>query len=125
MMTETTISSSSTAMGSARLEAVIPNPPPDEPAELDKDQREAIAQMVRQEPWSSRRHCSRRMGMSLSSHACWIREGVGVGCVAGLLQAARNRSLPAAQPATARAPSETPGRPKPAFPVSRTFERVT
>ena len=50
MMTETTTSSSSSAVESARLEAVIPTPPspPDEPAELDKAQREAIAQMVRQ-----------------------------------------------------------------------------
>lgn len=50
MMTETTTSSSSSAVESARLEAVTPTPPPppDEPAGLDKAQREAIAQMVRQ-----------------------------------------------------------------------------
>ena len=50
MMTETTTSSSSSAVESARLEAVTSTPPspPDEPAELDKAQREAIAQMVRQ-----------------------------------------------------------------------------
>lgn len=49
MMTETTTSSSS-AVESARLETVTPTPPslPDEPVELDKAQREAIAQMVRQ-----------------------------------------------------------------------------
>ena len=49
MMTETTTSSSSSAVESARLEAVTPTLfRPDEPAELDKAQREAIAQMVRQ-----------------------------------------------------------------------------
>ncbi|GMA20897.1 hypothetical protein GCM10025862_29180 [Arsenicicoccus piscis] len=51
MMTETTTTSSSAeAVESARLETVTPNPPPpqDEPAELDKAQREAVAQMVRQ-----------------------------------------------------------------------------
>lgn len=47
MMTEATTSSSSSAVGSARLEHVNP-PPPDEPAELDMAQREAIAQKVRQ-----------------------------------------------------------------------------
>ena len=48
MMTETTTSSSSSAVKSARLEAVTTTPPSDESAELDKAQREAIAQMVRQ-----------------------------------------------------------------------------
>ena len=47
-MTETTTSSSSSAVKSARLEAVTTTPPSDESAELDKAQREAIAQMVRQ-----------------------------------------------------------------------------
>ena len=47
MMTETTTSSSgSSAVESTRLDGVTEPPP--EPAELDKAQREAIAQMVRQ-----------------------------------------------------------------------------
>lgn len=49
MMTETTTSSSSSAVESARLEAVTHlSLSPEEPTELDKAQREAIAQMVRQ-----------------------------------------------------------------------------
>lgn len=48
MMTETTTSRSSSVVGSARLETVTPTPPPEELAELDKAQREAIVQMVRQ-----------------------------------------------------------------------------
>lgn len=48
MMTETTTSSSSSAVESARLETVTPTPPTDEAAELEAAQREAIAQMVRQ-----------------------------------------------------------------------------
>lgn len=49
MMTETTMSSSS-AVESARLETVTPTPPspPVEPVGLDRAQREAIVQMVRQ-----------------------------------------------------------------------------
>lgn len=50
MMTETTTSGSSSAVESARVEAVTPTPLslPDESAVLDKVQREAIALMVRQ-----------------------------------------------------------------------------
>ena len=48
MVTETTMSSNSSAVGSARLGAVTPTPPPEDPAELDKARREVIAQMVRQ-----------------------------------------------------------------------------
>lgn len=45
MMTETTMDAVELADGSARLDGV--SEPPPEPAELDKAQREAIAQMVR------------------------------------------------------------------------------
>ena len=48
MVTETTTSPNSSVVGLVRLEAVTPTPPPEEPAELDRAQRDAIAQMVRQ-----------------------------------------------------------------------------
>lgn len=49
MMTETPISSRSSAVESARLEAVTPTPlsRPDGPAELEAAQREVIVRMVR------------------------------------------------------------------------------
>lgn len=46
MTTEITTSSSSLAVESARLVAVVPALSPDEPAKPDKAQREVIAQMV-------------------------------------------------------------------------------
>ncbi len=48
MMAEVTASGVSSAVGSVRLEAVVPVSPLVEPAELNCVQREAIAQMVRQ-----------------------------------------------------------------------------
>lgn len=50
-MIETTTNNVELAEGQARLGSVIPTPPPslpDEPAQLDKAQREAITQMMRQ-----------------------------------------------------------------------------